>query len=369
MLPITQDLLNKDRNRPALRDNREYAIRQIRGVIAHWTANTKRGAHAKANRDYFNNTTDRHASAHYVVDDHSIIQCVPDNEVAFHVGARFYKPDGERMRAGYTSLNPNYFVIGFEMCVNEDGDWDKTYRHSVDLAARLLHKYQFSTVDLYRHFDITGKDCPKMMIEEPLWAEFKRRVQDVMNTLPRPPIGKARVTQNNVNVRSGPGKNHPVVAQLRVDVVVEIFEIQGDWHRVGAGRWVHKDLITMTFQTRTGRVKSVLGVNVRSGAGVDFPATDALPTGALVDITGESGEWRQIGQNRWVRQDLIEILDLRLGEVQGTTTLNVRFGPATDTKIARTLPRGARVRIFNEQDGWFQIGVSEWVFGGFVKIV
>ena len=94
-----------------------------------------------ANSNYFN-TTPRKASAHYIVDDHSIVQCMPDNEVAYHVGAKKYKPIGDQIREG--KLSPNFFLVGFEMCVNMDGDWDKTYQHSVELAQYLLNKYSFT---------------------------------------------------------------------------------------------------------------------------------------------------------------------------------------------------------------------------------
>ncbi|MEL6866296.1 MAG: N-acetylmuramoyl-L-alanine amidase, partial [Bacteroidota bacterium] len=85
MLPITKQFLTHRRTRPALRNRSWYTIRQLKGIVAHWTANRSRGADAMANRNYFN-TTDRYASAHYIIDDHSIIQCLPDHEVAYHVG-------------------------------------------------------------------------------------------------------------------------------------------------------------------------------------------------------------------------------------------------------------------------------------------
>ena len=162
MLPIKKAFLT-NHNRPALGNRSFYTIRKLKGIIAHWTANTGWGANAIANRNYFNTTT-RKASAHYIVDDHSIVQCLPDSEVGYHVGAKSYKPIGMAIKEG--RLTPNFFTIGFEMCVNMDGDWDKTYQNSVELAQYLLNKYNFTINELYRHYDITGKLCPKMMIEE-----------------------------------------------------------------------------------------------------------------------------------------------------------------------------------------------------------
>lgn len=121
-MPTIKQMLTNKTNRPFLRDQNECAIRQLKGIVAHWTANTKKGADARANRNYFNGSA-MYASAHYIVDDGEIIQCIPDNEVGYHVGANSYKPDGERIMEK-SGLSPNYFLIGFEMCVNDDGDWN-----------------------------------------------------------------------------------------------------------------------------------------------------------------------------------------------------------------------------------------------------
>ena len=169
---ITQNLLT-NHNRPALRNASFYSIREVKGIVAHWSANPGWGADAIANRNYFN-TTPRKSSVHYEIDDHSIIQCIPDNEVAFHVGAKTYKPIGEGLREGL--LTPNFFTVGFEMCVNIDGDWDLTYKKSVELAAYLIYKHQLTINELYRHYDITGKLCPRMMVEEKEWKQFKNDV-------------------------------------------------------------------------------------------------------------------------------------------------------------------------------------------------
>jgi N-acetylmuramoyl-L-alanine amidase CwlA len=164
MIPITQALLT-NHNRP------KFKLKKLKGIVIHWTANTNPGANALANRNYFN-TTKNSCSAHYVVDDYRIIQCIPDDEVAYHVGAKSYTAIGQAMREG--SYSPNYYTIGIEMCVNSDGDWNKTYRNMVELVVYLLSKYD---VPLYRHYDITGKDCPKMMIDQDAWTDFKEAVK------------------------------------------------------------------------------------------------------------------------------------------------------------------------------------------------
>jgi len=65
-------------------------LREVRGLVLHWVANP--GSTAKANRDFFEGRKhgkNGYGSAHYIVDmDGSIIQCIPENEMAYHCGSK-----------------------------------------------------------------------------------------------------------------------------------------------------------------------------------------------------------------------------------------------------------------------------------------
>lgn len=369
MLPIKSDLLTKDRGRPALRNRNYYAIRELRGVIAHWTANTNKGANAQANRNYFNNQASVYASAHYVVDDKTIIQCLPDNEVGYHVGANVYKSEGERMRAGFSSLTPNYFVIGFEMCVNSDGDWNKTYRNSVDLAAHLLRKHGFTTNDLYRHHDITGKDCPKMMLTPEAWGKFKSDITTAMSDDPAPQLEQGRTTPKGLNVRTGPGTNFNSVAKIPQNTTVDIFEKKDGWLRIGPGRWVSGYYVETIFTTKWVRIISRTDGDIRATPAVTVPVIDALPNGIWTPVIGEKGEWYSIGPDRWILKSATEPLLVKSGEVTGASYLNVRLGPGTEYAASHRLQLGSKVQIFREQDNWVQIAHREWVSGRYIKVL
>ncbi len=372
MLPIKADLLTKNHNRPALRDRSGYAIRELRGVVVHWTANTNPGAHAQANRNYFNNQTDRYASAHYVVDDHTIIQCIPDNEVAYHVGDTplgkgKYAPDGERIRDGSSSLTPNYFVIGFEMCVNSDGDWNKTYGNAVDLSAHLLRKHGLTLNDLYRHHDITGKNCPNMLLTLTAWEKFKSDVAKAMSDDPAPQLEQGRVTPSDLNVRTGPGVSYNAVAKLPQNTTVNIFEKKDGWLRIGPNRWVSGSYVETIFTTRWVLITSRTEGDVRATPAVTVPIIDTLPNGIWTPVIGEKGDWYALATDRWIQKAVTQPLNVQVGEVTGTTNLNVRFGPGTKYDIIYQLQPGDQVKVFSEQDGWFQIAHREWVSSKYVK--
>lgn len=365
MIPISQHILTSRRNRPFLRRPDWYTIRKLKGIVIHWTANTGRGANAIRTRGYFN-TTDRYASAHYIVDDHSIVQCIPDHEVAYHVGGRWYRPIGEEIREG--DLTPNYFLIGIEMCVNSDGDWDKTYRHTVELTQHLLNKYNFTINELYRHYDITGKDCPKMMLDEKPWQDFKDAVNRGLDFSLENPIKKGIINTADLNVRTGNGVQFEVVDQLHQDDEVEIYELLGNWYRIGDDRWVHKHYVEITFSKKDG-VVNVSGLNVRTGPSTRYKVVDTLRKKAKVEVFDTDGNWYNIGKKQWVYGTYVDIIEIKNGRVVWASFLNVRSGPGTNNNRVKQIARDTLVKVYEQEGNWYRIGDDEWVYSGFIEII
>jgi len=111
----------------------------------------------------FSNT--RQASFHIVVDEREAIECIPLNEVAWHAG------DG-RTGPG------NRKSIGIEIC--ESGDYAKTLENASTLVARLLSERGWGVDRLRRHYDWSGKICPRLMYDGGKWTgwnEFLRMVE------------------------------------------------------------------------------------------------------------------------------------------------------------------------------------------------
>ena len=94
-----------------------------------------------------------------------IIQCIPTWEMA------------------YASNDRNADTISIECChPDENGKFtDATYRSLVQLTAWLCAKYDLTADQVIRHYDVTGKICPKYFVEdEDAWVEFRRNVQDAL---------------------------------------------------------------------------------------------------------------------------------------------------------------------------------------------
>lgn len=160
-LPITEEFLTVNPySRPglALSATPQY-------IVIHYTANP--GSTARENRNYFENlkdTEETYASAQFVIGlEGEIIQCVPCNEIA------------------YCSNNLNDVCISIELChPDESGSFnDATYNNCVYLVAKLMNYYHLDMEHLIRHYDVTGKNCPKYFVEhEDRWQVFKGFVEE-----------------------------------------------------------------------------------------------------------------------------------------------------------------------------------------------
>ena len=134
-------------------------LEEINGIVVHYVANP--GTSAERNRSYFNNkgTT---VFAHFIVGlEGEIIQCAP-----------LY----ERSAA---SNNRNIDTISIEVChPDESGIFTQpTYDALVRLCAWLSAECNFKQDDIIRHYDVTGKLCPKYFVEhEDAWKQFKTAV-------------------------------------------------------------------------------------------------------------------------------------------------------------------------------------------------
>ena len=134
-------------------------------ITVHYTANP--GSSAIANRNYFDGLADGHgvsASAHFIIGlDGEIIQCVPLEYVSWANG----------------NMESNRHSITIECChPTEDGHFtEKTLESLRRLVRWLCEKYSVGRDGIIRHYDVTGKDCPRYFVAHPdEWEAFKDSV-------------------------------------------------------------------------------------------------------------------------------------------------------------------------------------------------
>lgn len=148
----------------------QLELAKVRGIVIHYTGNP--GTSAQQNRDYFESLKDgkgRSASSHFVVGlEGEVIQCVPTTEES------------------YASNSRNVDTLAIECChPDESGKFnDATYQSVVQLTGWLCVKFNLDSEDVIRHYDVTGKECPKYFVDhedewEQLKTDVKNKIQEI----------------------------------------------------------------------------------------------------------------------------------------------------------------------------------------------
>ncbi len=148
--------------------NRTARSERPRYIVIHTTGNTRKGADAEAHFQYWN-SGNVGQSADFVVDDKGVLQINDYNKYyTWHCG------DGKG-RYGITNANS----IGVEICVNEDGDFEKALAHAVPFLRKL--KAEAGIENVVRHYDASRKICPAQLAANDWekWKELKRRIAEV----------------------------------------------------------------------------------------------------------------------------------------------------------------------------------------------
>ena len=142
----------------------EIKLTDIKNIVIHYVGNP--GTTAQNNRDYFDKESTE-VSSHFVVGlEGEIIQCVPIYEKSAASNKR------------------NKDSISIEVChMDESGKFnEETYNSLIKLVAWLCNEFSLDESQIIRHYDITGKECPKYYVEnEDEWESLKRDVEEKLN--------------------------------------------------------------------------------------------------------------------------------------------------------------------------------------------
>ena len=131
-------------------DNRPGGSNPCKYITIHETGNAAKGADAAAHAAYLDSDAGERdmVSWHYTVDDHAIVQHLPDYETAYHAG------DGKDGPGNTTS-------IGIEICVNAGGDFQAAQANAAALVRLLMEEHGIGIEHVVQHNHWNGKDCPK----------------------------------------------------------------------------------------------------------------------------------------------------------------------------------------------------------------
>ena len=192
------------------------------------------------------------------------------------------------------------------------------------------------------------------------------------------------VTGSNVNVRSGAGTGYSIVGRKNSGETVTVYERKTsgglNWGRIGDGQWICLAYVRLessgtetpqpgsesnssvsgdgtTAVQNTGTVKTITGLNVRSGPGTGYARIKTLSPGTAVSIyeyrTVDGVKWGRIQTSQWVCMTYVSLSAQASGEenwtgtgtVTSSTNLNVRSGPGTNyTRVGQLTP-GTKIEI------------------------
>lgn len=158
---IVQSLLPKNRySRPGTQ------LDEVAGIVIHYVGNP--GTTAEQNNSYFRSlaeTRETYASSHFLIGmDGEILQNIPLDEVA------------------YCSNDRNHDTLSIECChPDETGAFtQETYDALIKLVRWLMDYYELAPEQVIRHYDVTGKECPRYYVQNPeAWEEFRNQLTHI----------------------------------------------------------------------------------------------------------------------------------------------------------------------------------------------
>jgi N-acetylmuramoyl-L-alanine amidase CwlA len=185
-LNIVQDFI------PVGSSNRPARTLSATSITIHNTDNADMGANAAAHAKYQKgpDARRRQVSWHFTVDDTSVYQSLPTNEIGWHTA---------------TTVGNNS-SIGIEICMNSDLNVPAAYQRAALLTAVIAFQNGIRVPDkIVQHNFWSGKDCPIILRHQPQgWQNFLTQIQQAysgLSSTPAAAIGISSVADHHFTER------------------------------------------------------------------------------------------------------------------------------------------------------------------------
>ena len=353
-------------------------LSSVRRIVIHWVGNA--GSSAIANRNYFESLKDKHiyASSQYIIGlNGEIIQCMPENEVAWHSG----------------NYEMNLNSIGIENC---HPDWsgkfnENTYNTLIELIADICRKYGLDQNAIVRHYDVTGKDCPRYYVENN-WA-FEQLKKDVADKLGREYIPDDsnnisvnddeydvyKVSYMGTNIRTGPSLNSSVAYQKNAGEDVYVIGQENGFHRLTDGNYIR---IGFAYKVSTGIQRGenykVLynGTNIRTASSLNSKVAYLKNSGDIIKVVGTENDFYRLSDGNYIRIGYAELVessnDNNVYIMKYRVSYeypNIRSGPSLNSPIVRVIPKDTIINVIGIENGFLKLDDGTYLKDGFaVKI-
>lgn len=317
-----------------------YSGRKIQYIVIHYTAGVSSKPGSAANTARYFATSDKDASADFIVDDVTIVQYNPNprSRYCWAVGGAKYGNKGGRLYGVAKNTN----CVSIEICsTNSTGKMtspnsptysftDAALKNALELTKYLMAEYGVDADHVIRHYDVNGKLCPGIIGwngesgSESKWLAWKAQLSGQTPSKGNMAyVGKGIgeglcIDPEGMAVRDASTTKGAQVGTVRKGEKVEILTtLKNGWLKIvwpgspkgyaytsNAGGGYYR--ITIYGQKQTGVVVNCYSLYIRKTPGGTILGT--INAGEEVTLTGEkSGIWLEISEPRagWVSGNYI----------------------------------------------------------------
>lgn len=345
-------------------------------LVIHWVGNA--GSSAMGNRNYFESLKYKktYASSQFIIGlNGEIIACMPEDEVAHHAG----------------NYNMNLNSIGIENC---HPDWggkfnNQTYTSLIELLAHLCKKYGLNQNDIIRHYDVTGKVCPKYYVEhQDAFEQLKADVASKLGNNYTPQLVQStptdnnnydtyKVTYNGTNVRAGASLSSTVLYQRNSGDIIYVVGSDNGFYRLSDGAYIRMDYAyKVSTGVQTGSNYRVLynGTNIRKGPGLGYGVAYQKNSGNIVTVVGTENDFYKLSDGNYLRIGYAE--KTNGGNTQSSNNgaeryrvnseyPNIRAKSNLNSQVVRLAKKGEIINVVGKENGFLRLSDGTYLKEGF----
>lgn len=348
---------------------------QTIGITYHNTGNSAPTAGDEAHAKWLQNVENadkEYVSVHFFVDENSITQTIPIDEVTYHAG------DGKG--------NGNYKTISIEIC--ENANIQKAEENAQKLGAAL--RKTFNGLNIYKHQDWNGKFCPHVILSRGGWDKFKNDIykleagSNINNSQINAPTDIIEIQTDIYGYKTAADA---MADKNRVKIVpkgsykIMIKHSSGAWN-IGEGYlfWINPNKVQNQQNNSSNIVNettvritnnSIYGYRTAADAMADKNRVRTVPQGTYtIMIKHSSGAWN-IGKGYlfWINPNKLNTAvstGTRTMKVNAKIGVNIRKTPEVNaTNKIGAIAYGETVTITEEKNGWVKAtykNYNGWIF-------
>lgn len=170
-------------------------------------------------RNYIAHEKEAKMSVHYLVGARAIVKTLEDDWRGWHVGDKATKD--------ITNSNS----ISVAMFIRESKDIGRVINNTIELINKLREKYDIPIKNVKRHFDVTGRQCPKILLQEDNWNRFILALKGVHEDLNL--IGKGKIigVLSKLNLKKEPNDDSEILGEISSKSDFPIYKKRGNWYK------------------------------------------------------------------------------------------------------------------------------------------